>query len=253
MSLRILTCPGCGLSPENWASFPLCPACDPLPLSHPLTLPPGSDDIQSAHASHLLLGRTFRLIKGWKRKGGVLLTRRVLRLSPEVRNRLLDLRCEAIVPVPQSQKRAWRLRGSPALRIGRWLAGELGTVLRPEVLSLFGSKIRRQAELNREERIGRRIAFRLTAGTIPRSVLLVDDVWTSGATIRSAARALRVGGASEVHAFCLGFRPLLSQEPQRPADLAQGQGGAVAIAQERDAAVFPHEREIVRIALGEEN
>ena len=47
-----------------------------------------------------------------------------------------------------------------------------------------------------------RDAFYLT-GPAPASVLLVDDVLTSGATLEEAARCLRAGGAGAVFALCL--------------------------------------------------
>ncbi len=42
---------------------------------------------------------------------------------------------------------------------------------------------------------------------VPPSVLLLDDVATSGATLRAAARALRVGGAQHVHAATIARTP----------------------------------------------
>ena len=39
-----------------------------------------------------------------------------------------------------------------------------------------------------------------------RRVLVVDDVYTTGQTINSAARALKKAGAIEVHAFVLSYR-----------------------------------------------
>jgi ComF family protein len=42
---------------------------------------------------------------------------------------------------------------------------------------------------------------------VPRTVLLLDDVATSGATLRAAARALRGGGALRVHAATIARTP----------------------------------------------
>jgi ComF family protein len=42
-----------------------------------------------------------------------------------------------------------------------------------------------------------------------RRVLLIDDVRTTGATLRAASEALRAGGVSEVHTFVLAARVLV--------------------------------------------
>jgi ComF family protein len=52
----------------------------------------------------------------------------------------------------------------------------------------------------------RGVAFEVTKRTPP-TVLLVDDVATSGATLRAAARALRVGGARHVFAATIARTP----------------------------------------------
>ena len=98
---------------------------------------------------------------------------------------------------------ALRRRGfDPAGEIAAALAERLGAPLAPCLVRRGGG---RQVGRRRAERIGHppRIHAR---GAAPRSVLLVDDVLTTGATLTACARALRAAGAVRVVAVTFARR-----------------------------------------------
>ena len=61
-----------------------------------------------------------------------------------------------------------------------------------------------QAELARKERLKNvKGIFRVKAGKLPKAILLVDDVWTTGATIKEAVRVLKKAGVRRVWSLTL--------------------------------------------------
>lgn len=108
------------------------------------------------------------------------------------------------VPIPSSPRND-RLRGASVLRDAVVAAGV------PVGNALISTRARRdQAGLTREEReTNLRDAFTWRTGDA-RPVLLVDDVVTSGATMRAAATAIRDGGGTVRAAFGLARRGRLA-------------------------------------------
>jgi predicted amidophosphoribosyltransferase len=79
------------------------------------------------------------------------------------------------------------------------LAQELGRRWNVPAVPLLGRTrpLPRQRGLSRPER-RRNVSGAFRAAAAPRLVLLVDDVYTTGATVGAAAAALRAGGAARV-------------------------------------------------------
>lgn len=102
-----------------------------------------------------------------------------------------------IVPVPAAPPRL-RSRGfDPAGELAAALAAKLGADLAP---CLARRGLGHQVGHGRAERISRPPRIESIAEA-PRSVLLVDDVLTTGATLTSCAMALRGAGAKRVVAL----------------------------------------------------
>ncbi len=102
-----------------------------------------------------------------------------------------------IVPVPTAPLRS-ALRGfDPAAEIATALAERTELPVQACLARRGGG---RQVGKRRSERIGHPPLIQ-ARGQVPRSVLLIDDVLTTGATLSSCARALRSAGAIRVTAI----------------------------------------------------
>ena len=90
------------------------------------------------------------------------------------------------------------------------IAKELGKISNCEVVSLL-NKVKDtedQTELNREERLKNiKDCFKIYDRPGLSQVLLVDDVFTTGATMRECCKVLKQSGAKKVWAFTLARTP----------------------------------------------
>ena len=191
-SLRRLTgrlCPCCG-APR--AREGRCPAC--THLDFPLTV------------------RSFARYEG-------ALTRAILQLKYRPNRRLVERmaawlaeicrregwRPTLVIPVPLSPKRRRRRGYNQADLVAGALADMLGLPVRSDALSRereTPSQVGLDPTARRRNVEG---AFRALPGEVEgQVVLLVDDLFTTGATLASCARALRAAGSKEVYGLTVG-------------------------------------------------
>jgi predicted amidophosphoribosyltransferase len=135
-----------------------------------------------------------RLVHAWKERG---LRRLAAEAAELVAERLPPPEVDALTFVPADRGRRLERGHNPAER----LAVELSTVWELPCLPLLErTRGGRQRGSSAAERRTVRGAFRAT-GPAPRTVAVIDDVYTTGATAAAAATALRAAGARRVEAI----------------------------------------------------
>lgn len=135
-------------------------------------------------------------MRAWKERG----LRRFAPLAAQlVVERLARPAADVITHIPADDDRSVRRGHQPARDLAVALASHWSL---PVATLLERSRpVGRQTGLSRADRRRNvRGAFRVAGGvTVPRRVVLVDDVYTTGATADAGAEALRAAGAVEVH------------------------------------------------------
>jgi len=111
--------------------------------------------------------------------------------------------CPVVVPVPLYSKRE-KWRGfNQAEMIGRWLAEKENLESR-NLLVRVKNTGQQVGKLRRERLENIKNAFQLRATSyLPRAILLVDDVWTSGATMAECCWVLKKAGVKYVWGWVL--------------------------------------------------
>ncbi|MFL5911589.1 MAG: double zinc ribbon domain-containing protein [Gaiellaceae bacterium] len=133
------------------------------------------------------------LVSGWKERG---LRRFADDAAALVVERLPAPTAEVVTFVPADRHRQGERGHHPAERLARALAGRWQLPCRPLVART--RETQRQRGLSLADR-RRNVAGAFSARPASGEILLVDDVYTSGATASAAAAALRAAGADTVN------------------------------------------------------
>jgi ComF family protein len=221
------TCPGCGrinaahgaLCQSCWqdVSFIERPYCEVLgtPFSHDLgpgflsaeaiASPPVFDRLR---AVCLFDGTARKLVHALKYRDRTELAPMMALWMTRAGSELLD-RCDLVVPVPLHRWRLLSRRFNQSAELARHVAALSG---RP----FDGTSIRRRRRTLQQIGLGKnqreanmRGAFEVTAqgklALAGRHIVLVDDVYTTGATVSAATRAIKRAGATEVSVLTFGI------------------------------------------------
>lgn len=189
-------CPRCGLARAH-PDVAGCASCEPA------TLPYGR-----CHAAYEYGDPVAGLIQSLK-YGGRLPNARVLgtllgeSLAAQAAHHAVDL----LLPMPLHPSRLAERGYNQSVEIARWTARRLGLEVGPGLLVRLRAT-RPQVGLSLAERRSNLSgAFAASAAVCGRRVALLDDVVTTGSTVREAAQALRAVGAASVDVWCVARTP----------------------------------------------
>jgi ComF family protein len=214
-------CPGCGtiiLEPHRfcldcWKALELlgdpCCVCCGLPFAFEgqqaslcgacLAEPPVYDRLRAAVAYGPVARKVALKLKYAGRPGVAvtlagLMDRHLAHLGPDV----------ILAPVPLHRWRIWRRGYNQAALIARSLQQRTGQEVRLDLLRRVKATPSLRGLGRRERALAVRGAFavKAKAALAGRTVVLVDDVYTSGATANGCARALKRAGAARVEVIC---------------------------------------------------
>jgi ComF family protein len=195
---------------------PYCPCCgEPFRSPMALTSSPeyrcGACRAQPPHFDHArAIGRyegpLRQAIHQFKYRGKLHLKQPLLRLALEHFDTHFPTTVfDAIIPAPLHRERLMQREFNQATVLAKGLAHYLHVPMLEQLLVRVRST-RPQVELSgRERRQNVKQAFAVTdaAALEDKQVLVVDDVFTTGATLGEIARTIKVAGARQVDVFAL--------------------------------------------------
>jgi len=190
-------CAGCGARTTE-PKFCFCPDC----FSHVILC---HNEPESAvfHAA-IYQGPLQKAILAFKYAGRKFYARPFAALLADVFNRH-EIRCDLIIPVPLH----WRKEFSRGFNQTAFLAIHLGKLTNlPVSLTLLRKKKNTQPqaglhESQRRENLKGSFTVTRPVSLKGKNILLIDDVCTTGATVREATSVLRKGGSARVTVLTL--------------------------------------------------
>jgi ComF family protein len=216
-------CPGCGVLVQDdlqfcgecWSALrfisePACTSCGKpfadgrdadQQCAECLAQPPMHDGIKAAVLyDDLSRSIVLRLKHGGKIGLARLVARHLERHLPD------DIGDIVLVPVPLHRWRLWRRGFNQSILIARALASRRGLKVETGVLRRIRATPPLKGMTRKQRAVAVRGVFDIPVRQRPRiagrHVLLVDDVYTTGATANACVRLLKKAGAARVTIFC---------------------------------------------------
>lgn len=216
-------CPGCGVLVQDDLQFcgacwntlrfisdPACASCGKpfaqgrdadLVCAECLAHPPLHDGIKAVVLyDDLSRSIVLRLKHGGKIGLARLVARHLERHLPE------DMRDVVLVPVPLHRWRLWRRGFNQSILIARALAAKRALRVETHVLRRIRATPPLKGMTRQQRSVAVRGVFEIPASErariAGRHVLLVDDVYTTGATANACVRLLKKAGAARVTIYC---------------------------------------------------
>ena len=122
-------------------------------------------------------------------------------------DRIKRMGVDAIVPIPVHKSRLRKRGYNQAAVLAEVMGKALGIPVYEEALNRH-KKTAALKELNAAERL-KNLTSAFYAGFIPsglHSVLIVDDIFTTGATLEAASRCLKAAGVEKIYCFALAIK-----------------------------------------------
>lgn len=194
--LQLPVCPRCGEEDSPAASGGKCPSC-----------PRGTIYFDAARAATLYQGPAVAVLERFKYRTRAEYAQVIIPFLLDAITRYYrHIAVDALVPVPLHKTRRRERGYNQAELLTQGLGSVLGIPTTPSILR----RIRHTPSQTRLDRRARaenvKGAFAVTEPTVMggKTILLIDDVYTTGATLNECARVLREAGAHAVYAltFC---------------------------------------------------
>lgn len=145
-----------------------------------------------------------------------------LRLAPQLAHLMLEaIRAEQwqlpattwVVAIPTRRQAVLQRGFNPAAELARYVAKGLGLRWQPSALALRQPEaLHAQKHRSQDQRwLYAQRAFQWCSKTTPTTLLVVDDVLTTGSTLHGAARCAQAQGVQQVYGVALARTPWLSE------------------------------------------